>query len=236
MARYHLLPVLAFTAAVLAKTDLEGCTSFTSTVTVNASPGYGNAYETVIWYVPDTLEICAGVDCGGGRAPPRKVPGCPAYSGTENVTASFLPTNPAAVRPTAIPTVTPTAFTTVLGETDADEATATTSPAIVSKRTSTIIKIVTTTLSTSQASGTKPAIGSVDHPTDGASRGNGSASATTRATVTSTITTTPAAGGSGSGTGAAGASSTEVPGGAGPTARAGVAAIIGVAAAVAAFA
>ncbi|CCF46916.1 hypothetical protein CH063_15505, partial [Colletotrichum higginsianum] len=72
MARY-LLPVLAFTVAVLAKTDLEGCTSFTSTVTVNPSPGYGNTYETVIWYVPDTLEICAGVDCGGGRRtrPPK---------------------------------------------------------------------------------------------------------------------------------------------------------------------
>ncbi|GJD03433.1 siderophore biosynthesis protein [Colletotrichum higginsianum] len=234
MARY-LLPVLAFTVAVLAKTDLEGCTSFTSTVTVNPSPGYGNTYETVIWYVPDTLEICAGVDCGGGRAPPRKVPGCPAYSGTETVTASFLPTNPAAIRPTATPTATPTAFTTALGETDADKDTATTSAAIVSKRTSTVIMIVTTTLSTGQASGTKHAIGSVD-PTDGASRGNGTASATTRATVTSTITTTPAAGGSGSESGAAGASSTEVPAGAGPTARAGVAAIIGVAAAVAAFA
>ncbi|EFQ25876.1 uncharacterized protein GLRG_01020 [Colletotrichum graminicola M1.001] len=98
----YLLPALAATA-VLAKTDQEGGTSFTSTVTVDPSPGYGNTYETVIWYVPDTLEICRGVDCGGGHAPPRKVPGCPAYSGTDTVTASFLTTNPAA-KPTATPT------------------------------------------------------------------------------------------------------------------------------------
>ncbi|KAK2028629.1 hypothetical protein LX32DRAFT_639821 [Colletotrichum zoysiae] len=114
MLRY-LLPALA-TTAVLAKTDLEGCISFTSTVTVDPSPGYGNTYETFIWYVPDTLEICRGVDCGGGRAPPRKVPGCPAYSGTDTVTASFLSTNPAA-RPTA----TPAPLTTTTGWAPAGE-------------------------------------------------------------------------------------------------------------------
>jgi hypothetical protein len=82
-----------------AKTDLAGCTSFTSTVTVRPEPGYGNTYQTVIWFVPDTLEICAGVDCGGGRAPPKTVPGCPAYTGTETVKASFLATNPFAPPP-----------------------------------------------------------------------------------------------------------------------------------------
>ncbi|KAK1987603.1 hypothetical protein LZ30DRAFT_796675 [Colletotrichum cereale] len=41
----YLLPALAATA-ILAKTDLEGCTSFTSTVTVDPSPEYGNTYET----------------------------------------------------------------------------------------------------------------------------------------------------------------------------------------------
>ncbi|KAJ5018155.1 hypothetical protein K4K57_006220 [Colletotrichum sp. SAR 10_99] len=95
MSRY-ILPVVAAAGLALAKTDIEGCTSITSTVTVRTEIGYGNTYETVIWYVPDTLEICRGVDCGGGRAPPRKVPGCPMYSGTETVTASFLSTDPAA--------------------------------------------------------------------------------------------------------------------------------------------
>ncbi|KAL1855895.1 hypothetical protein Daus18300_010873 [Diaporthe australafricana] len=76
----------------LAKTDLAGCTSFTSTVTIDpTSHGYGNVYETVVYYDPDTLEICAVPDCGGGRAPPKTgVPGCPLYSGTATATASFL--------------------------------------------------------------------------------------------------------------------------------------------------
>ncbi|KAJ0268432.1 hypothetical protein COL940_013394 [Colletotrichum noveboracense] len=108
MSRY-ILPVIAAAGLALAKTDIEGCTSFTSTVTVRTEIGYGNTYETVIWYVPDTLEICRGVDCGGGRAPPRKVPGCPMYSGTETVTASFLSTDPAAPTSTvALVTVTST--------------------------------------------------------------------------------------------------------------------------------
>ncbi|KAL3304136.1 siderophore biosynthesis protein [Colletotrichum asianum] len=107
-----ILPVIAAAGLALAKTDIEGCTSFTSTVTVRTEIGYGNTYETVIWYVPDTLEICRGVDCGGGRAPPRKVPGCPMYSGTETVTASFLSTDPAAPVSTVI-TVTPTKTSTV---------------------------------------------------------------------------------------------------------------------------
>ncbi|KAH9232002.1 hypothetical protein K456DRAFT_54499 [Colletotrichum gloeosporioides 23] len=111
MSRY-ILPVIAAAGLALAKTDIEGCTSFTSTVTVRTEIGYGNTYETVIWYVPDTLEICRGVDCGGGRAPPRKVPGCPMYSGTETVTASFLSTDPAAPVSTVV-TVTPTKTSTV---------------------------------------------------------------------------------------------------------------------------
>ena len=61
-----------------------------------------NTYATIIWYVPDTLEICKGVDCGGGRAPPKSVPGCPLYQGTETVTPEFLTADP--MKPTAAPT------------------------------------------------------------------------------------------------------------------------------------
>jgi len=74
---------------VAAKTDLSGCVSVASIV---ANPTGGNAHETVIWYVPDTLEICSLLDCGGGRAPPKStVPGCPLYQGSETVTPKFLP-------------------------------------------------------------------------------------------------------------------------------------------------
>lgn len=93
------LTTLLFATTTTAKTDLEGCTSFTSMVTVRPEPGYGNTYASVVWYVPDTLEICKGVDCGGGRAPPKSVPGCPLYEGTETVTAEFLTADP--MKPTA---------------------------------------------------------------------------------------------------------------------------------------
>ncbi|KAH7262872.1 hypothetical protein BKA59DRAFT_519789 [Fusarium tricinctum] len=102
MARSIALAALLYALPIAAKTDIEGCTSFTSTVTVDPSPGYGNTYETVIWYVPDTLEICKGVDCGGGRAPPKSVPGCPLYKGTETVTVEFLKHDPLSPKTTAV--------------------------------------------------------------------------------------------------------------------------------------
>ncbi|KAH8885405.1 hypothetical protein GQ53DRAFT_751136 [Thozetella sp. PMI_491] len=67
----------------LAKTDLEGCTS--TTVLVE------QYFASVIYYLPDTGEICSFLDCGGGRAPPKTTkPGCEGYIGTETVTPSFL--------------------------------------------------------------------------------------------------------------------------------------------------
>ena len=44
------------------------------------------------WFDPLTGEICDPLDCGGGRAPPKTIPGCPAYSGTETraTSASYL--------------------------------------------------------------------------------------------------------------------------------------------------
>ncbi|CAJ0541085.1 Ff.00g078740.m01.CDS01 [Fusarium sp. VM40] len=102
MARSIALAALLYALPIAAKTDIEGCTSFTSTVTVDPSPGYGNTYETVIWYVPDTLEICKGVDCGGGRAPPKSIPGCPLYKGTETVTVEFLKHYPMSPKTTAV--------------------------------------------------------------------------------------------------------------------------------------
>ncbi|KAI3322381.1 hypothetical protein HD806DRAFT_123157 [Xylariaceae sp. AK1471] len=66
-----------------AKTDLAGCVS-------SETVAYGGA--SLIWYVPDSGEICAFLDCGGGRAPPKTtVPGCPSYDGTATYSPSFLP-------------------------------------------------------------------------------------------------------------------------------------------------
>ncbi|KAK3675742.1 hypothetical protein LTR78_004383 [Recurvomyces mirabilis] len=77
---FFLLPAALSTLA-LAKTDLSGCTS-----TDVSSP----AGASIAWYVPGTGEMCAALDCGGGRAPPKTdVPGCPQYSGTGTYSPSY---------------------------------------------------------------------------------------------------------------------------------------------------
>ncbi|KAI0155406.1 hypothetical protein GGR52DRAFT_203016 [Hypoxylon sp. FL1284] len=75
--------ILLLAGRAAAKTDLSGCVS-------SETVAYGGA--SLVWYVPDTGEICDFIDCGGGRAPPKTtVPGCAAYSGTATYSPSFLP-------------------------------------------------------------------------------------------------------------------------------------------------
>ncbi|KAM0429253.1 hypothetical protein ACHAPT_006467 [Fusarium lateritium] len=44
----------------------------------------------VHWFDPEDGQICDPLDCGGGRAPPKKNPGCDGYTGTEVRTISYL--------------------------------------------------------------------------------------------------------------------------------------------------
>ncbi|KAF7594836.1 hypothetical protein BBP40_008166 [Aspergillus hancockii] len=79
-----LLLTTTLTTLANARTNLAGCVS---SATVNQ---WGHA--SMIWYLPDTREICDFPDCGGGRAPPKTTqPGCPLYTGTETLTPSYLP-------------------------------------------------------------------------------------------------------------------------------------------------
>lgn len=67
-----------------ARTDISGCVSSAT------RDQWGEA--SMIWYVPSSGEICSFIDCGGGMAPPKSdTPGCPLYTGTATVTASYLP-------------------------------------------------------------------------------------------------------------------------------------------------
>ncbi|EAQ84768.1 hypothetical protein CHGG_08782 [Chaetomium globosum CBS 148.51] len=104
--------ILALLAAaghpVAARTDYAGCVS-------TELP----AAHTTIWYVPGTGELCEPVDCGGGRAPPKTVPGCPAYKGTETVTPKFWDGFEGAAK--ATPTAGPGAGGDGDGEDSADE-------------------------------------------------------------------------------------------------------------------
>ncbi|KAG9252524.1 uncharacterized protein F5Z01DRAFT_676002 [Emericellopsis atlantica] len=137
---------LALAASVYAKTDLDGCTSFTSWVTVRPEPGYGNTYQSIVWYVPDSLEICQFVDCGGGRAPPKSVPGCPLYQGTETVTPSFLASDPMKTEePKTVATATaPEASSTAIVEETRSVATATAPDLSSSAATSAMVTVTTT--------------------------------------------------------------------------------------------
>jgi hypothetical protein len=108
MSAHRIAPLLlALAATAIAKTDLAGCTSFTTTTSVL---GGSAPFQTVMWYDPDSLEICSFIDCGGGRAPPKTDrPGCPLYTGTEAAAVDFLATDPAAPPPvTSSPTPTDT--------------------------------------------------------------------------------------------------------------------------------
>lgn len=73
------LALLSLASSILAKTDLAGCTS------TKAATG-------IVYWMPDTGEICQLLDCGGGRAPPKTdVPGCAAYEGSAPYQPSFMP-------------------------------------------------------------------------------------------------------------------------------------------------
>ncbi|RMJ22519.1 Cell surface protein [Aspergillus sp. HF37] len=91
------LPALAGMAA--ARLTLEGCISATISI---------GDEDSLVWFVPETGEVCELLDCGGGRAPPRHdVPGCPQYTGTATHTPTYIPTShitgtePTATQPTA---------------------------------------------------------------------------------------------------------------------------------------
>ncbi|KAF2966065.1 hypothetical protein GQX73_g7511 [Xylaria multiplex] len=85
--------VALLTGNTAAKTDIAGCVS-------SQTVAYGGA--SLIWYLPDTGEICEFLDCGGGRAPPKTtVPGCPQYDGTATYSPSYLPGFGATTTPTS---------------------------------------------------------------------------------------------------------------------------------------
>ncbi|KAF4122920.1 hypothetical protein GMORB2_7227 [Geosmithia morbida] len=56
---------VAFAGLAIAKTDCDGCTPFT---TVTTARDY--TYVTLIYYDPDSLEVCELVDCGGDPLKP----------------------------------------------------------------------------------------------------------------------------------------------------------------------
>ncbi|KAL4738770.1 hypothetical protein BDV11DRAFT_215736 [Aspergillus similis] len=79
----HLVSTISFLGTVYARTTLEGCTF---TETVSESDGY-----SIVWYVPETGEICDVPVCGGGLNPfDYDNPACSEYTGTAPYKPSYL--------------------------------------------------------------------------------------------------------------------------------------------------
>ncbi|KAL4977548.1 hypothetical protein BDW66DRAFT_158894 [Aspergillus desertorum] len=78
-----LLSTVSLLGTVYARTTLKGCT-FTDTVTERDE-------YSIIWYVPETGEICDVPVCGGGLNPfDYDNPACPEYTGTAPYEPSYL--------------------------------------------------------------------------------------------------------------------------------------------------
>ncbi|RDL33656.1 uncharacterized protein BP5553_08024 [Venustampulla echinocandica] len=150
--------VVALAALVAAKTDIGGCTS---SLTKNE---YNQA--SVLWYVPETGEICEILDCGGGRAPPKTtVPGCGAYSGTATYSPKFLAGFNGASSTQAAPSSQAPAATTSAGDStpspsskDAETPKITTAPTTSGAAGAGTSTLVTSTAPPAQGSGS-PVVG-----------------------------------------------------------------------------
>ncbi|ATY60118.1 siderophore biosynthesis [Cordyceps militaris] len=165
--------ILAAVPLALARTDLAGCT-YTDLV---IKPTQQAAYASRLYYVPDTGEVCALLDCGGGRAPPKStVPGCPLYTGTETYQPSYI--NPQTLGKAgssvamATGPVTPTAADTT---TTTTAAASTTAPAAADGS----VTILTGTNTPSSTAASSAAGGASTSKTASASSSSSSAAKTT---------------------------------------------------------
>ncbi len=153
------LPILLGLAGLAtARTDLSGCIS-------SATHNQWNE-ASMIWYVPDTGEICDFVDCGGGRAPPKTTqPGCPLYTGTATVTPSYLsgwgPNGKLAASTTTVSQTTSSTKTTSTGESTGETTsqTGTGNSMVTAAPTSSPVVSMTTTTSSASKIGNSTAAG-----------------------------------------------------------------------------
>jgi cytoskeletal protein RodZ len=156
MKNFALPIILGFASLATARTDISGCISSQTTNQWHEA--------SMIWWVPDTGEICDFVDCGGGRAPPKTtVPGCPLYSGTETVTPSYMPgwgpNGKLAATTTTVAQTTSSTKTTATGESSENTTTATqvetgNSMITAAPTSSPVVSLTTTTSSASKVGNT----------------------------------------------------------------------------------
>lgn len=156
MKTFALPMILGLASLATARTDISGCISSQTTNQWHEA--------SMIWWVPDTGEICDFVDCGGGRAPPKTtVPGCPLYSGTETVTPSYMPgwgpNGKLAATTTTVSQTTSSTKTTATGESSEKTTTATQAETgnnmvTAAPTSSPVVSLTTTTSSASKVGNT----------------------------------------------------------------------------------
>jgi hypothetical protein len=157
MKTFALPIILGLASLATARTDLAGCISSQTTNQWHEA--------SMIWWVPDSGEICDFVDCGGGRAPPKTtVPGCPLYKGTETVTPSYMPgwgpNGKLAATTTTVAQTTSSTKTTATGEssekatTTATQAETGNSMVTAAPTSSPVVSLTTTTSSASKVGNT----------------------------------------------------------------------------------
>ncbi|KAK4165633.1 hypothetical protein QBC43DRAFT_31042 [Cladorrhinum sp. PSN259] len=143
-----LLPTISLLIlSASAKTDIGGCVS----TEVPYMTRDTLVYRSLLWYVPDTGELCELLDCGGGRAPPKtNVPGCGNYKGTDTYSpqywtgfkaAATTSTEPAA--PVATTTSTTTAGPATISPSNSNTGGAVVSPTVTSSGTAGGVKQTT---------------------------------------------------------------------------------------------
>lgn len=156
MKTFALPIILGLASLATARTDIAGCISSQTTNQWHEA--------SMIWWVPDTGEICDFIDCGGGRAPPKTtVPGCPLYRGTETVTPSYMPgwgpNGKLAATTTTVAQTTSSTKTTATGEssektTTAAQAETGNSMVTAAPTSSPVVSLTTTTSSASKVGST----------------------------------------------------------------------------------
>ncbi|KAJ5679751.1 hypothetical protein N7462_007995 [Penicillium macrosclerotiorum] len=164
MKTFTLPIVLGLVTLATARTDISGCISSQTTNQWHEA--------SMIWYVPDTGEICDFVDCGGGRAPPKTdQPGCPLYTGTATLTSSYLPGyGPSGKMTAATTTVSETSSATKSHSSDSTSVTQDGSSMVTTAPTTSPVVSMTTTTSPVSNSGNSTSAAASSTQTGGAAQ------------------------------------------------------------------
>ncbi|KAJ5156318.1 hypothetical protein N7492_009121 [Penicillium capsulatum] len=158
--------VLGLIGLSAARTDLDGCVSSRTTNQWHEA--------SMIWYVPDSGEICDIPDCGGGRAPSKPdAPGCGSVSATPSYLPGWGPSGKLAATTSTVSQTTSTGSTHTTGSADTTASTSSSAGSMVTAA-PTISVSMSTKTSMNSASGSSTSSAPTSSSTDNAAVTSGS--------------------------------------------------------------